>query len=283
MGVPRSISLPVGRARGDHLCWGYAEYDDFLHAAAAFLEEGRRAGEQLVFAGDPSSPDLVEDLAAWSAVADALGSGQLAVLPLSEAYEPMTDGEEVDVRGQVDAFRTMCQSAVADGYAGLRVAADLTALTESCQDWDRLVAYELAVDEMMSQHPATGLCGWRESRACRPGALSALHAYQHRHSGPVSFAVRRRGTVLHLSGEVDASVADDLTAVLAAARPTTAGPVDLDLSELDFIDVAGARALAPFCDGSGYPVRLVAPSPAVARCLELFGLPVEDRPAGSGA
>lgn len=280
MGVPTSISHPVGRTHGDHLCWGYADYDEFLHAAAAFLEEGRRAGERLIFVGDRAASDLVDDLAAWSACERVLDSGQLTVRPVAETYDVIGDG--VDVRAQVDAFRSMCESAITAGYTGLRVAADLTALTESARDWNRLAAYELSVDEMMARRPVSGLCGWREARADRPGALSALHAYQHRESGPVAFSVRRRGNVLYLNGEVDASVAGDLTAVLDAARRVTAGPVDLDLSELDFIDVAGARALARFCDDHEHPVRVVAAADGIARCLELFGLPDDGRPAGYG-
>lgn len=279
MGVPTAVSHPVGRSRGDHLCWGYADYDRFRHTAAAFLEEGRRAGEQLLFVGEGSVPSLLDDLAPWSARDEVLGAGQLTVQSLAEVYASMAD---LDVEGQVAAFRAMCRSALSAGYAGLRVAADVTPLTASARDWDRFAAYELSVDEMMSTHPATALCGWQEGQADRPGALSALHPYQHRESGPVAFSVRRRGLVLHLTGEVDASVADDLAAVLRAAGWPGTRPVQVDLSELDFIDVAGTRELARFCDTAPGGVRLVGALDGVSRCLDLFGLPVDGRVAGCG-
>jgi anti-anti-sigma factor len=279
MGVPTAVSHPVGRRRGDHLCWGYADYDQFRHTAAAFLEEGRRAGEQLLFVGDRAVPTLLDDLSPWSARDEVLATGQLCVQELTEVYECMAD---LDVEGQVATFRARCRSALAAGYSGLRVAADVTALIESVRDWDRFAAYELSVDEMMSTQPATGMCGWQEARADRPGALSALHRYQHRESGPVVFSVRRRGSVLRLTGEVDASVADDLAAVLRAAELPVARPVEVDLTELDFIDVAGTRALARFCDSAPAGVRIVGALDGVSRCLDLFGLPVDGRVAGCG-
>jgi anti-anti-sigma factor len=279
MGVPTAISHPVGRTRGDHLCWGYRDYDRFRHTAAAFLEEGRRAGEQLLFVGEGSVSSLLDDLALWSARDEVLATGQLTVQPLAEVYDSMAD---LDVEGQVAAFRALSRNALAAGYSGLRVAADVTGLTRSAGDWERFAAYELAVDEMMSTHPATGMCGWREASAARPGALSALHRYQHRELGPVVFAVRRRDSVLHLSGEVDASVADDLAAVLQAVELHGTRTVQLDLSELDFIDVAGTRALAQFCDTAPGGVRILGALDGVSRCLDLFGLPVDGRIAECG-
>ena len=91
---------------------------------------------------------------------------------------------------------------------------------------------------------------------------------------PTTLHIRfRPGSVVHLSGELDIDSAPLLTdALRALARP--GGTIELDLTELTFIDSSGIRGLCHAADRLGPHGRLVVrhPTPAVRRALELTGL-----------
>lgn len=83
-----------------------------------------------------------------------------------------------------------------------------------------------------------------------------------------------RATVLRVRGELDVVTADLFIATAASELRQATGPVSVDLSFLDFLDCAGARALEAV-------VRAIPPwrltevrgiRPPVARLLELIGM-----------
>jgi anti-anti-sigma factor len=79
--------------------------------------------------------------------------------------------------------------------------------------------------------------------------------------------------VLHVSGEIDLQVADELReAGLAAAA---ADGVAIDLSQVSFIDSSGLAALIEINNATqdaGQQLTLVNPSRTVRRILEITGL-----------
>ncbi len=71
--------------------------------------------------------------------------------------------------------------------------------------------------------------------------------------------------VLRLSGELDAEVAANVAAVIDERGD---GPIRLDLADLEFVDVAGLRALRGTQD---HPITIAAPSDAALRVIGLLG------------
>jgi anti-anti-sigma factor len=71
--------------------------------------------------------------------------------------------------------------------------------------------------------------------------------------------------VLHLAGELDAEVAANVAAVVDERGQ---GPIRLDLADLEFVDVAGLRALRGTQD---QPITITAPSDAALRVIGLLG------------
>lgn len=72
-------------------------------------------------------------------------------------------------------------------------------------------------------------------------------------------------------GEIDASTADEFAAAVGSLGPH----VTIDCGECDFIDSAGLTvllALRTRVNREGGSVRLVNPSPAVRRLIEVSGL-----------
>jgi anti-anti-sigma factor len=87
--------------------------------------------------------------------------------------------------------------------------------------------------------------------------------------------------VVRLAGELDAEAA---AAVAAVIDERGDGPICLDLSDLEFVDVAGLRALR---GTKHHPITIAAPSDAVLRLVDLLGWDadpgVELQPAGAAA
>ena len=95
---------------------------------------------------------------------------------------------------------------------------------------------------------------------------------------PVQFSMsirsKRTATVVQLGGELDLASHHKLEDALAPALESGAELVVLDLGELEFMDVAGLRALLRSKEraaSAGKQLVLVAPGPPISRLLSLTG------------
>ncbi|WP_218104868.1 STAS domain-containing protein [Micromonospora mirobrigensis] len=78
-----------------------------------------------------------------------------------------------------------------------------------------------------------------------------------------------------LHGEVDHDLVDDVFPALVDLTGGSPGEVVLDLTDLEFLDAAGARMLARavrLLAQTGVRLRLIRPRRTVSHCLELFDL-----------
>ncbi|MGY1743319.1 MULTISPECIES: MEDS domain-containing protein [unclassified Blastococcus] len=273
MTAPRRLGTPTGLRPGDHLCWSYAGADELAAAVLPYLEEGRRLGEHLLVVGE--SRDDVDRAVAGLPDRDALlAGGQLELRTTADAYTPAAGLEPA---AQVESYRTETRAALARGRTGLRVAADVTPLARGGPEARRrLHAYEQLADELMESLPMTALCLYDAALGDDVvGPLAVLHPGQH-HGGRYPLAhLSGRGARLSLHGEVDVSVAADVARALADVVADARGEVELDLADLEFLDVAGARAIAGVARrlaARGVRLRLVGARRSAARCLALFGL-----------
>lgn len=269
----QKLDAPVGLRPGDHVCWTFADAADFTAAVLPFLDEGRRLGEQLLLVG-ASRPELLQALAALPGRDEMLASGQLEVRGTAEVY---ASGGELSPAEQVAAYRGLVDAALACGRTGLRVAADVTPLVRDGVDGRRrLHVYEQLADELMGTVAMTALCLYEASLGEEVlGPVVLLHPGQHHGEVEPLAHLSGRGPSLSLHGEVDVTQADDLARVLVDVACGTPGEVVLDLSDLRFLDVAGARALARATQelrGAGVHLRLVGAPRMAALCLGLFGL-----------
>jgi anti-sigma B factor antagonist len=80
--------------------------------------------------------------------------------------------------------------------------------------------------------------------------------------------------VVALTGDVDIARLDELAEVVDAFRRSAAPSVDVDLSQVEFLDSTGLGAifrLRGMAQARGGRIRLVGPSRSVRRALELAG------------
>lgn len=144
---------PSTRWPTGHVGWTYAGVAQLQGRATTFLAEGVARGERLMFVADDPRPDL------WPRA--LVDEGRLVVLSTSEVYGST---RTVVAETQRVTFEAALDQALADGFTGLRVAADNTALVEGAERLAAWMDWEDTADGMMRVRPITGLCTFDRSR-----------------------------------------------------------------------------------------------------------------------
>lgn len=266
----RVLNRPVGLVPGDHVAWAFDDPASLRSATADYLREGVDHCERLMFIASDPVRGLVGEL---SRTPGGLARGQLVVRPATDMLRRVAAGRPCRA---ADSLREEADAAVAAGFTGLRVWADVTDLTTSPFLAQRWLDYEIAVETVFDEKAATGLCALDTQRAGEHwNRVATVHRVQRRRDATPRFAARVQGNVVGLVGEVDVVSAGDLESLLDDARRCLTGPVTVDLADLGFIDVAGTRVLARFhrdVRAAGGAVRFRHARPVTARLLAAFGL-----------
>ncbi|RBY90407.1 hypothetical protein DQ244_13275 [Blastococcus sp. TBT05-19] len=265
--------VPTSTAH-DHVCWIYRD-DAELHAVGMeFLAGGLAQGERLLCVGDRMAEGLRRDPGALGGAAALIAAGTLEVLTLTEAYEAAGGFSTERQRAFYDAAT---RRALTDGYTGLRVLADVTALAGDPVHHDELVRWEHVADEFIANGPGmSALCGYR---ADLPEAaladVTSVHPLVHTTADDaVPFRLFFDGRRLVLAGDVDTLGAERLVRALRSS-PVESGAPALDLTDLRFADVAAYRAIAAWARAladDGEPVELWNAPALLRRTWQLLGL-----------
>lgn len=135
----------------DHIGWVFDGPDAFAQVAKGFLTEGLELGERVVFVAANPAED------AYRGLAGAFAPRDLTVASIADIYGA---SGVVDAPGQRATFAATLEQALADGYTGIRVAADNTSLVQTPERYDAWVHWELVADRFMAENKVTGLCGF---------------------------------------------------------------------------------------------------------------------------
>jgi anti-anti-sigma regulatory factor len=244
----------------EHVCLVYDEPAAFLGAARAFLTEGLRAGQRLVFVGSPDTHA-------------SLGVDGVTHSPTSDVY---AEGVVVEPQAQVKAYRALAAAALADGFTGFRVVAQATPLVRTAAQLEAFLRYEHLIDRYMSTHPMAAMCAYDRGVLDEP-ALTRLASVHPRSAGDLTpfhlFACPPSCGSVALSGELDMASHDLLPEALdrADVEPVD-GALVFDLSGLRFADHRSILALVDYATRRGYPAVLRAVPAATRRLVELIGL-----------
>lgn len=224
----------------DHVCWGFDDFAEFREAALAFLEAGLGGGQCVWYMGE--SKDGVHDALAGAR------PGAVRLVPLG-AYDPHNTG--MNPAGQIEVYATATTDALAAGFTGLRVAADVTTFVRCSSGIEAFARYEHQVDRLMAVRPFSAMCAYNRT-ALGPEVLTQL-SIMHPTTNPMTtetapfrlYASHRPGCAAAIGGELDrASVGLlELALVRAELKPTD-GELVLDATELTFIDHRSLNTLA---------------------------------------
>ena len=233
-------ALP-GPDAADHVCWVYDDDEAFDAAVRQFLAGGVARGERLLCVGERVI-DSVRAGGDGDDVESLLADGRLELLTVAEAYA--ATGRFAPER-QLAFYDAATRRAVADGYRGLRVVADLTPLAEDESARADLLRWEHRADAYMASGSGmSAMCAYRgDLPADVLTDVAGAHPLVHAGRRVPAFRLFFEEAGLALAGSVDTFDADRLAALLWSS--TAEGPVvTLDLTFLEFIDGAGCRVLA---------------------------------------
>ncbi len=209
----------------DHIGWVVDGPAGFDAVAAPFLAEGASRGELLVYVAASPDPGTLARLG------PAVASHGVRVASTAEVYGP---SGIVDAAAQRATFSGMLGQALADGYAGIRVAADNTPLITSEDRFAAWVRWELAADQFMAANPVTGLCAFdqRQADVGRLRHLATLHPLSPAGSPRPQYRLFADDGYLRVVGQIDSFAAQQVRLALDVLPPGTSVVVDVPAAGL---------------------------------------------------
>ena len=238
-----------------HLCLAFDSRAELESRAGDFLADGEQNGQLVRFiaAEPPGAP-----------------------LPYEALGDAYADDVIIDPVTQVAAYAAATEQALAAGWTGLRVVADVTPLVRTPAQLDAFARYEYRVDRYMRDHPFTAICAYDRGRlgddaiaqvACMHAASTTAVPFRL-HACPPAEGVAA------LSGELDPEADDLFTATLRRADlAPDGGEVVLHAAGLRFTDHGSLLRLQQYAEEHGTTVVLRGAGRATARLAELLELP----------
>jgi anti-anti-sigma factor len=264
--------------RGDHVCWAYTDDASFEEAAVRFLTAGLARGDRLMWVGDGAEQRLRRSGGPLAAVDELTARGALEVISVGDGYTA-TGGFSPDQ--QLAFYSAATRGAIDAGHRGLRVVAEITGLAADPRHRPELLRWEhLADDFVASGSGFSAMCAYRghELPADAVADVASVHPVSHTDGAGSAFRLWFDEGALLVAGDVDRFTADRLARLLGTTHVDTA-EVTLDLTRLQFIDLAGVRVIAAWAEdlrGRSAQLVLVGASRLFRRMWDILtsgGLP----------
>ncbi|UUU21831.1 MEDS domain-containing protein [Streptomyces sp. DSM 40750] len=280
---PAERTVPVERLRlGDHACMGAADVDGESpwKVFTAYTRTSLARGEKVLLVMDPedlSDDEVVSLLDRGSGqVVAARAGGQLSLKRNTEIYVP--DGRFQEQR-TIDAYAAEVDRACDEGWAGLRITADMNWAPRVNLGHDRLLDYEASVAPLFTDPLFTAIC-WYDRQSfdddltARVGKVHPLRVMERLDSVEVTETPDGG----RITGTAELSTRTEFVEALREAleHRDDSGPSHfvLDLRDLCFMEAHCAWQLISLA------ASLPAGSEVTVRCGELLGLVLEQLGAG---
>lgn len=295
-GVLRSAE---GYGRYDHLCLAYDHATEFALKARDFLADGLAQGLQVHCVLNETGRN---NGAGWSVgstgswLLNELAPSRQDALQVTSLGETYGVDHVVSASEQIALYAEATAAALAAGFTGFRVAADVTPIVTTPVQLNAFVHYEHLIDRHMSRFPMSAMCAYDRTvlgadavaqLACmhpvsNVDTMFRWHAAEVRdqdHSGTppnldtaVGVASVSRGPGVEivevlLNGEVDRSSRDLFRAALDRTDVLPGQPVVVNAAGLNFVDHHALAALDDFArrhdtriavQNAGYAVEQIA-------------------------
>jgi hypothetical protein len=242
----RMLTALDGLTDGDHVSWLVEQPAQFAQMTAHYLREGAVAGQKLFFFG-PQRDDQPQSLPVAEGVS------------VLDPHTAFMHGGTWDPAAMYEGLGLERSKALAEGYRGLRVMADMDWLLAAHPSGDRIAAFEQGLDTLVAQTGVTVVCAYRRENFS-PGELAGVMCVHPHQLGEVprdlGFRIWNSGEGRwHIAGDVDVRAAEAFPAALRRAADGRTR-LWLDCTELRFIDVAGIRALGQVAYSTGISMQL---------------------------
>jgi len=147
-----------------HVCLPFEREDEKHNATVAFIHEGLSRGARCMFLGTKDDFDMLgrglEELGICTRRATSRGA--LLYRTVEEVY---LYGGIFDPPRALDHTEALIDAALVDGFAGLRMTAELTRIPAQ-GEWEKIVWYDAMINERFARRPIATLC--RYPRAMIP-------------------------------------------------------------------------------------------------------------------
>jgi ABC-type transporter Mla MlaB component len=236
-------------AAGDHACLTFTDADERLDLVAEFVAAGLQGGQKVIwFNGSQTASDLAAELSLREVpVGAAVHSGQLAICAGQDAW--LAAGR-ANASAMIARLERELRDALARGFAGLRVTADMCWATAPIVAAEQLLAFETQAAGLFTGDLVTAICQYDRdlfdpvtlgfAADTHPKAVTALAYYDT----PLARICRQhRPPGIRIAGEIDYTHLPPLLQALAEAVRLD-DTVHVNLRKLRFIDVTAATAIA---------------------------------------
>ena len=262
-------------AVNEHACLTFGEPEELFDLTAAFVRDGLSSGLKVVWLSDEAPMRATSELTRRGmAVESAVAAGQMTAVTwegrLLAEHAFSADHAMEWLTGQMAA----CQE---QGFAGLRVAMDMSWALRPVSGVEQLPDFEEGVAAALAGTTASVLCQYDRERF-DPVTLASVAAF---HSRSVAAATYYDDAALRicrqyappgirLAGEIDCQAEEPLALALAEAiRLDT--DLTVNMAGLMFIDASCARMIVNAARGLAAPRRVVLRcSPAVVTRFALL-------------
>ena len=237
------VRTPVGLERADHVCWTYRDPREFLDVALGYVADGLMLGERVLCVVDQDVREALLRLDPSHLSIAGTSGPALTLSTVDEAYDlssPRTPAQ------QLAFYDAAAAQALADGYTGLRVLAEGTALVTERSRWSTQLRWEMAADKYLSTREGpTALCAYRSDLLAPEilDDLSCVHPLVRSPGRQDSFRLFFDAGRPAIAGVVTGPDCEKLRRLLPPSADFRSD-AELDLGLVREIDRAGARVLA---------------------------------------
>jgi hypothetical protein len=260
------MSDPLGMGPGGHFCLAFADPGEFRRSGVAYLRQGLARGERVLYVADTSEAEPAGVRAELAGGPDAV-----EVVSVRSIYGA---GAVVDPVAQVRTYVDATAAALAAGFTGLRVAADVTMLVRSPAQREAFARYEQGIDRYIAGNPFSAVCAY-DRRVLGPAAIAELacvHPSGSAGAAPFHFFAEP-GVSAALSGEVDRTGRELLARTLDRADPEpVGGDIVVDAARVEFLDHRALMLLNGLAEREARQLLLQDAPTTTRRLVGLLGL-----------
>ena len=264
---------PVGSYRGfglrDHSCWVHSDRGDYRPRLTGFFREGLERGLRVAYLGPGNAGELREHLGRLAGTGPQMTREAIRVICFEEIYGT---GGPVDPAEVINRYAAATQEALADGYQGLRISADVTDLVRAPDQHDAFARCEFLLERYSARHPLSAMCEYRRDLGDAVTQFACMHAAVPAGLTPFQVFACDDGAV-GLLGEFDQACQGAFERALARIGPAPGDPgLIFDMSAVGFMDHYALLALDSYAEACPVPVVARSVPPAVGRVARVLGL-----------
>jgi hypothetical protein len=147
----------MGLEKQSHVALIYETLEDQMAAVLPFVEVGLVLGEQCYYVATEHKPKtVIEQMNSFGIDTELYqASGALVVVEAKDTYQ---QGGEFDPEKMIGLIESLTQSALAAGYSGFRGTGEGRWALSDHNAMQRLIEYEVKLDQAMRRLPARALC-----------------------------------------------------------------------------------------------------------------------------